>query len=102
MKYLVSWDYRFNGTAAENEESGKRGLAVFAQWTPPASATYHVFVGRIDGGGGFALVETDDPMDIADVTGKFGFIADYQVFPVVDIAEAAGALQNGVEFRAAI
>jgi len=47
-------------------------------------------------------VETDNPMDLSDATSKFGYIADYQIFPVVDIAEAAQALQEGVEFRASI
>jgi hypothetical protein len=64
--------------------------------------TYHQFVGRLDGGGGFSVVETDNPMDLADATSKFGFIADYQIYPVVDIAEAAQSLQQGIEFRDSI
>ena len=59
-------------------------------------------MGRIDGGGGFAVVETDDPADISDTTSKFGFIAEYQIFPVVDMDQAALALQQGVEFRESI
>lgn len=102
MKYLVSWTYRLNGSAVENEESLRRGLAVFAKWTPPASTTYHQFVGRSDGMGGFAVVETDHPADLTDVTSKFAFLADYQIYPVVDIDKAAQSLQEGVEFRDSI
>ena len=102
MKYLVSWNYRLNGSAAENEEGVRRGLAVFAKWTPPATAVYHQFLGRVDGGGGFAVVETDNPADLSDATSKFGFIADYQICPVVDIAESAQSLQQGLDFRDAI
>jgi hypothetical protein len=102
MKYIVSWTYRFGGSAAENEESVRRGLAVFSKWAPPASATYHQFVGRLDGGGGFAVVETENPADLSDTTSKFGFIAEYQIFPVVDIDQSAHALQQGVDFRSAI
>ena len=102
MKYLVSWRYRFNGSAKENEESVRRGLAVFAQWRPPAGVTYHQFLGRYDGSGGFAVVETDNPADLAEGPGKFGFIAEYEIVPVSDIAEAVQALQAGVEFRDAI
>jgi hypothetical protein len=102
MKYAVSWTYRFNGSAADNEETVRRGLAVFSKWTQPQSATYHAFLGRIDGGGGFAVVETDNPMDLADTTSKFGFIAEYQIHPVVDIDQSAQALQQGIEFRDAI
>jgi hypothetical protein len=102
MKYVVAWTYRLNGSAAENEESLRRGLAVFSKWTQPQGTTYHQFVGRMDGVGGFAVVETDNPAELADVTSKFAFIADYQIYPVLDIAQAAQALQEGVEFRDSI
>jgi hypothetical protein len=102
MKYVVSWTYRFNGSTAENEEAVRRGLAVFSKWTPAESATYHQFVGRLDGAGGFAVVETDNPMDLADATSKFGPVADYQIHPVVDIGEAVQSLQQGMEFRDSI
>ncbi|ORA13336.1 DUF3303 domain-containing protein [Mycobacterium asiaticum] len=102
MKYLVSWTYRLNGTAAENEISLRRGLAVFSKWAPPASSTYHAFLGRVDSGGGFALIETDDPADLVDVSAKFTFIADYQIHPVVDIDQSAQALQQGVDFLESI
>lgn len=102
MKYVVAWTYRVNGSAAENEESLRRGLAVFSKWTQPQSSTYHQFVGRLDGSGGFAVVETDNPGDLADTTSKFAMIAEYQIYPVVDMAQAAQALQEGVEFRDSI
>jgi Protein of unknown function (DUF3303) len=102
MKYLVSWTYRFNGSAADNEESMRRGLAVFAKWAPPAGSTYHQFLGRIDGGGGFAVVETDDPAELADTTSKFAFIAEYQIHPVIEMDQSAQALQHGVGFRESI
>lgn len=102
MKYLVSWTYRLNGSAADNEESLRRGLAVFSKWTQPASSTYHQFLGRVDGSGGFAVVETDNLADLADTTSKFGFIADYEIHPVLDMDQAAQALQQGVDFRESI
>jgi hypothetical protein len=69
---------------------------------PTAKRTYQQLVGRLDGSGGFAAVETDSPADLADTTSKFAFIAEYQIYPVVDIARAAEALQEGVEFRDSI
>ena len=102
MKYVVSWTYRLNGTAAENDESLRRGLAAYAKWSPPQSTTYHQFVGRVDGGGGFAVVETDNPADLVETTSQFATILDYQIYPVLDIAEAAQALQHGVAFREAV
>jgi Domain of unknown function (DUF3303) len=102
MKYVVAWTYRLNGSAAENEDSLRRGLAVFSKWTQPQGTMYHQFVGRLDGSGGFAVVETDKPAELVDTTSKFAFIAEYQIYSVIDIAEAAEALQEGVEFRESI
>jgi hypothetical protein len=102
MKYVVTWTYRLNGSAVENDESLRRGLAAFTKWSQPPNTTYHQFVGRIDGGGGFAVVETDNPADLVETTGQFATILDYQIYPVVDIAQAAQALQRGVEFREAV
>ncbi|MGZ4510632.1 MAG: DUF3303 domain-containing protein [Mycobacterium sp.] len=102
MKYVVAWTYRLNGTAAENDESLQRGLAAYSKWSPPQSTTYHQFVGRVDGAGGFAVVETDNPADLVETTSQFATILDYQIYPVIDIAEAAQALQRGVEFREAV
>lgn len=102
MKYVVVWTYRLNGTAAENDESLRRGLAAYSKWSPPPGTTYHQSVGRVDSGGGFAVVETDSPADLVETTSQFATIMDYQIYPVVDIAEAAQALQQGVEFRDAV
>jgi Protein of unknown function (DUF3303) len=102
MKYVVSWNYRLNGTAAENDDSLRRGLAAYSKWSPPQSTTYHQFLGRVDGGGGFAVVETDNPADLVETTSQFATILDYQIYPVLDIAEAAQALQQGVAFREAV
>ncbi|WP_431965952.1 DUF3303 domain-containing protein [Nocardia sp. bgisy134] len=102
MKYVVSWTYRWNGSAAENEAGMQRALDVFANWKPSPTTKYHQFVGRLDGRGGFAVVETDNPIDLADGPSKFGFFAEYEIYPVVEIAEGAQAFQQGADFRASI
>ena len=55
-----------------------------------------------DGNGGFAVVETDNPMDLAEGASKFGFAMEYQIYPVVDVAEGVPSVQEGVEFRESI
>jgi hypothetical protein len=102
MKYVVSWTYRLNGSAAENEASIRRANEVYERWMPTTSMTYHAFVGRVDGAGGFAVLETDNPIDLAVESSKFGFWVDYQLYPVVDITESARAMQEGIEFRESI
>src|ERR1700759_4152472 len=102
MKYVIAWTYRLNGSAAENDQSLRRGLVLFSKWTTPSSTTYHQFVGRADGGGGFAVIETDNPSDLTDATGKFGHLLEYQIYPVVDIDESAQSMEEGAEFRDSI
>jgi hypothetical protein len=102
MKYVISSTARLNGSPKENEAAMRRGLELYSKWTPPASTTFHQFVGRVDGGGSFAVVETDNPADLLDAVSKFGPILEYQIHPVVDIADWARTLQEGVDFRESI
>jgi len=99
MKYVFSWTFRLGGSAADNEAGVKRILEVYSKWAIPASTTYHQFVSRVDGNGGFAVVETDDPMDLVRDVSKFGPFMEYQVYPVVDVADSVQATLEGVEFR---
>jgi hypothetical protein len=47
-------------------------------------------------------VETDDPADLLDAISKFGPLLEYQIHPVVEIADWARMLQEGAEFRESI
>ncbi len=49
------------------------------------------FVGRVSGGGGYVLVECDDPKTIHAFVGKFIFWNDCEVVPVLDVAESAAS-----------
>lgn len=99
MKYVVSWTFRFGGSAADNEAGVKRLLEVYSKWTMPASTTYHQFVSRVDGNGGFAVIETDNLMDLVGDIGKLSPLLEYQVYPVVEVADSVQATQEGVKFR---
>ena len=64
--------------------------------------TFHQFVGRLDGEGGFAIVETDNPAELLGETAKFAPFNLFQIHPVVDMDEWAQAAQAGIEFRESI
>ncbi len=57
------------------------------------------FVGRVDGRGGFAVVETEDVKLIARDTAIFSAYFDMSVYPVLDIQETAAIGGQAVEFR---
>lgn len=99
MKYVVAWTNRDSGTT---EADAKRTLAIFSKWTPSAGATFHQFVGRVDGEGGFAVVETDNPRDILRDVSTFTPWLKYEVFPVVDIADVASTGEEAIAFRDSI
>ena len=94
MKYVVSWQSRANQT----EEIAARSLQVFRKWAPDEGTTFLQFLGRIDGPGGFAVVETDDPALLARTTAIFSAYFDMKVYPVLDIEEAARIGGEAIEF----
>jgi len=102
MKYVMTWTTRLGGSVSDNEASVRRGLALFSKWQPPAGTTFHQFVGRVDGAGGFAVVETDNPAELLDGVSKFAVLNEFQIHPVVDMTEFVQTLQAGVEFRESI
>ena len=102
MKYIVSTTTRAGASGKENEASIARVLGMLLQWKPPDSMTIHHWFSRLDGGGGFAVVETDDPAALMATSSKFAPYFDFQIVPVIDFAESVPAWQEGVEFRASI
>jgi len=79
MKYLVSFRSREGGSAADIEVAEKRSMDVFSKWTPPEGVTFHQFLARLDARGGYAVVETDDPMLVAEGPAKFAPWFDFEV-----------------------
>jgi hypothetical protein len=102
MKYLVSWTARDGGSAADNEAAAKRGLQLFSKWSPPEGETFHQFLSRLDGNGGYAVVETDDPLKVAEGPAKFGPYFEFTVVPVVDIMDGLPVANDAIEFRDSI
>lgn len=95
MKYLVSWKPRQGGSSAEHETTVERSLQVLSKWTPPADETFHQFLARLDGEGGYAVVETDSALSLLDGPANFGPYFEFSIVPVVDMTEGVAALQQG-------
>jgi len=102
MKYVIAWKPRYGGSAAENEATTARVLEVFSKWTPSSEVTFHQFVLRVDGEGGFAVTEGDDPATAARDIAKFAPFLEYTVYPVLDVAEGAAIGAEAVQWRKSI
>jgi len=96
MKYVVTWE----GRAGASEEVQARSLQVFSKWSPAEGNVFLQFVGRVDGRGGFAVVETEDVTLIARDMAIFSAFFEMSVYPVLDIQESARIGGEAVEFRA--
>ena len=102
VKYVLTWKPRAGGSAAENEASTDRVLDIVSKWTPDPDVTIHQFVLRIDGEGGFAVVESDNPAGSLRAVAIFSPFSEYTVYPVIDFAEGIQAITDGVEWRKSI
>ncbi len=98
-KYLMSWKNRAQGTAQQNHEDGRSITATFARWQTPADQKWAEFLQRIDGQGGYAVIETDNQAGLMDEVSKFVTWLEFEVVPVVDIMDGVAALSAGADFR---
>jgi Protein of unknown function (DUF3303) len=98
MKYVIAWEVREN----TSEETQARAYEVFGKWSPAEGNDFLQFLDRIDGRGGFAVVETEDPTLIARDTAVFGPFLNFNVYPVMDSQEGTRIATEAIEFRRSI
>ena len=97
MLFHVTWMF-----TDQSEESERRSLEVFANWTPPEGADFQGFYGFADGAGGVAIVEVDSAATLARTTGPFLPWLSFTVTPIVPIEESAGIGAESIAFRDSI
>ena len=88
MLFQINYTARSGGSVEENEASGKRALALFSKWSPPAGLEVKSFYARADGRGGTLVVEASDAAVLADGPAKFGVVNDFEIVPILDITDA--------------
>jgi hypothetical protein len=98
MKYVVSWISK----PGVSEVDAQRSLDVFGKWSPLPSTAFSEFLGRLDGRGGFAVVETDDALAVLRDAAIFGAWFDFEVCPVVDIVDLVRVAGEAAEFRKSV
>ena len=96
MLFQVSWTRRDTGAS---EEGDRRVLALLEKFEVPEGVTVHTWVERVDGTGGFGLLEADDPQALAAGLVIFAPYFAFEDVPVVQHADGVAALAAGVAFR---
>jgi hypothetical protein len=100
-KYVLTWKYALT-SAQENHQSVKKLLPTFAKWQQPTDQDWQQLVQRVDFQGGYAIIETDNPAGLHAEVAKFMTWSEFEVIPVVDIADSVPLMQGGVEYRESI
>jgi muconolactone delta-isomerase len=98
MKYVVTWWERPGGSFADYEAAQKRVLEVFQAWKMPESLVFHQFLVRVGEFGGYAVVETDVPGDLHQLTSAFA-VFRFRVEPVMDVMDAVAAESEAIGWR---
>jgi hypothetical protein len=101
MKYVLTWWERPGGSHADYEAAQKRVLGVFQQWQMPESLNIQQFLVRVGEFGGYAVLETDNVVDIHKLTTAFA-IFQFRLEPVLDVMEAVAAEAEMITWRDSI
>jgi len=79
------------------EETQKRALQLFTQWSPPFEFKAHYASG--DGKGGISIIESDSVEAIIEGINAWVPFFEFEVTPVMDIEAAVPALQRAQDWR---
>ena len=92
----VRWYLRYGLPYRDVEElHGERGIDV-------DHVTIYRWVTRCDGGGGFSVIETDNAENLLHDLSIWRALIDFQIFPVVDVMNAAAVQQQAIDFRKSV
>lgn len=87
----------YSPNGGTTEESQKRSLQLFTQWSPPFE--FKVHYARGDGKGGIAIVESDTAEAVVEGVSPWAPFFDFEVMPVVDIQAAVPLFQRTNAWR---
>ena len=99
MKFVLTWTPRTGGSPAEAAAAQNAAMERLGHFTPGDSATIHQWLVRADGGGGFAVFESDSPEEILHDLSVWSDMQDSELHLVVDIAEAAEIQARAISAR---
>jgi hypothetical protein len=100
MKFVLTYTTRDGGSAKDVEAAEKRGMQLLSKFEP--SVAISMWVDRLDARGGFAVFETDDPAGILKDIAIWAPFFDFELHPVMDVADATPLQQEAIDFRDSI
>src|SRR5215510_10305655 len=92
MKYMVVFEYPHKPADVYDTNLA---FKVFDSMPNLPEVKFEGYFGRVDGHGGFVLIETDAPSSLLRIALRFQPFFEYYIYPVLDIQEFA-AVSRGV------
>ena len=102
MKFVLAYRTRDGGDAEDNLKSAESAQKLLANWTPSPNATIREWVQRCDGGGGFAVIETDNARDLYRDMATWSAWLKFDVIPVLDVLEATPLTEEAIHTASAV
>jgi len=102
MKFVIAFTTQQGGSEADRHEAAKKAQQLLATWQPSDAASIVQWVSRVDGNGGFSIVETDSAENSLGDLATWSSFLDFQVYPVIDIGDATPVTDAALGTRAAL
>ena len=96
MLFHTSWTRRDSGAG---ENSDRRALAIQEKFEVPEGVTVHSWTQRVDGTGGFALIEMHDANALAASVLTFSPFFKFEIVPVIQHEQWMTAMATAISFR---
>jgi Protein of unknown function (DUF3303) len=102
VKFVLTFTTRAGGSEVDRFEAAQRAQDLLSKWQPSKAATIREWLTRCDGNGGFCVLETDSATELLKDLSTWSSFIEFNVYPVVDIAESTPIQAEALEARAAI
>lgn len=101
MKYVLAYKARVSADAEHNLASFRSSQQLLSSWQPHAPEGISEWVQRVDGTGGFVVVQTDDAAALFKDMATWSPWLEFEVIPVIDIGDATARTQEAIVAAAA-
>jgi Domain of unknown function (DUF3303) len=95
MKFVIVWEMPHKPMS---DQALAEAYEVFRRKPERKELNFLQIVARVDNHGGFAVVETDDPLALSKEAQLYQPFFEYYIYPVIDLEQFAPANAETVEF----
>ena len=85
-----------------SEESNKRTLQLFTNWTPPAGFEFKAHYILADGSGGITIVEAESAQAFYEACATWTPFLDFKASPIIDAIESIPISQRVIAWRESV